>query len=289
MPEHRTAFTNRLGNRSSNQDRCLVLNRSGQTLLVVADGMGGHARGDLAAQTAIDSLTASFRRESARIADPQAFLLHALETAHLDIVGAGNAQRPPVVPRTTCVACLVDDNRASWAHVGDSRLYLLREGQVFRRTRDHTPLEELLRTGVISDDEMRSHPLRNSVSRCCGGCAHPPQISMDSAELQAGDTLLLCSDGLWSALPEQQLIDLAGSDDLEAATNQLAALAETTSYPHSDNISLATLRCMSAATDKPAIPTAPSAPGASPEDPVQQAIDDIHRAMLDYASEMKKN
>jgi serine/threonine protein phosphatase PrpC len=121
-----TALTNRLGNRSNNQDRCLILERFGRVLLVVADGMGGHARGDLAAQTAIDSLSRSFLGQRGAIDDPQNFLKGALHSAHMDIVEAGNAENPPVNPRTTCVVCLIEGDQAWWAHVGDSRLYLLR-------------------------------------------------------------------------------------------------------------------------------------------------------------------
>ena len=287
MAEYITALTNRLGNRASNQDRCLIEEKPGQVLLVVADGMGGHARGDLAAQTAVDSLANSFRRQPARITDPQAFLVQAMATAHLDVVGAGKALQPPAEPRTTCVACLVDGDHAGWAHVGDSRLYLLRNHTVLQRTRDHTPLEELRQAGVVDDNEMRDHPLRNSVSRCLGGSARPPQISYASARLQTGDTLLLCSDGLWSALMEEQLIALGTSDALESDTERLAALAETASYPHSDNISIVVLRWLEMTAGK--TPAADSAAtGAAAKDPLQQAIDDIHRAMLDYASEIKK-
>jgi serine/threonine protein phosphatase PrpC len=288
-----TAATNRLGNRSSNQDRCLVLEESDRVLLAVADGMGGHARGDLAAQAAVNSLSHSFLSQREAVAEPVQFLKTALEIAHLETVEAGRASTPPVEPRTTCVVCLVQGNQAWWAHVGDSRLYLLRAGRLVIRTRDHTPVEELLRSGAIQEDELSTHPLRNSVSRCLGGALRFPKISFDHAELKPGDTLLLCSDGLWSALPEQKLLDMPASDELEFAVNELTEEAEKASYPHSDNISLVGLRWLSL-VDPQAADTCPSAEQhrkAAPvkqKDPVQQAIDDIQRAILDYASEMKK-
>ena len=117
-----TALTNRLGNRTNNQDRCLVLECFGRVLLVVADGMGGHARGELAAQTATDSLSRSFLARSSPIEDPQGFLKNALHSAHMDVVDAGRAENPPVNPRTTCVVCLIQDDQAWWVHVGNSHL-----------------------------------------------------------------------------------------------------------------------------------------------------------------------
>lgn len=287
------ASSNRLGNRSSNQDRCLVMERPDRVLLAVADGMGGHARGELAAETAVNSLSQTFLNQREAVAEPEQFLKAALEIAHLETVEAGRTSTPPVEPRTTCVVCLVQGNQAWWAHVGDSRLYLLRAGSLVTRTRDHTPVEELLQNGVIREDELNTHPLRNSVSRCLGGALRFPKISFDHAELEPGDTLLLCSDGLWSALPEQKLLDIPACGELEFAVNGLTDEAEKASYPHSDNVSLVGL-CWLSAGDPQTSNTRCSAgqhgkaAAIEEKDPLQQAIDDINRAILDYASEMKK-
>jgi serine/threonine protein phosphatase PrpC len=290
-----TAFTNRLGNRSNNQDRCLVLERHNRALLVVADGMGGHARGDLAAQITVDSLSRSFLSHRGNISEPHHFLEHAMNHAHLEVVDAGRSQKPPIDPRTTCVACLVQDDRAWWVHVGDSRLYLLRGGEILTRTRDHTPVEELLQSGVITEEDIRKHPLRNSVSRCLGGKPRLPKISFDQVQLKPDDILLLCSDGLWSALPESRLINFPAYGNFEAAINRITDEAEADSYPHSDNISLVGIRWLSAEMAHKAATSTPgpkrstaTSPTASETDPVKQAIDDIHRAMLEYSSEMKK-
>jgi serine/threonine protein phosphatase PrpC len=293
-----TAWTNRLGNRSSNQDRCLVLERPHGVLLVVADGMGGHDRGDLAAQAAIDSLRRSFFSCQGRIADPCAFLEQAVNHAHLDVVDTGLAQQPPLTPRTTCVVCLVQDNHAWWAHLGDSRLYLVRDGRVMARTRDHTPVEDMVQKGLLSDDSISTHPMRNAVSRCLGGEPALPKITFGERHLQHADTLLLCSDGLWSALDEQRLCDLPDSPDaLCQRVDQLADEADVATYPHSDNISLVGLRWLEVeqpqADDTPAaapeesVPPAP-ATATDPEDPLRKAIEDIQRAMHEYADEMKK-
>ena len=154
-------------------------------ILAVADGMGGHARGDLAAQTAVNSLGHSFLSQHDTVTNPEQFLKTALEIAHLETVEAGRANTPPVEPRTTCVVCLVQGNQAWWAHVGDSRLYLLRDGKLLTRTRDHTPVEELLQRGQIDEDALRTHPMRNGVSRCLGGSPALPKVSLGQAELEA--------------------------------------------------------------------------------------------------------
>jgi len=189
----------------------------------------------------------------------------------------------------------VQGDQAWWAHLGDSRLYLIREGAVLTRTRDHTPVEELLQNGQIDEDALRAHPMRNSVSRCMGGTPALPKISFGQAELQPGDTLLLCSDGLWSALPEDRLCDLPeDSSELEQRVNQMTDEADVATYPHSDNISLVGMRWLSADdhSESPEVAPTPDdnteTPPDAPPDPVQEAIDEIHRAMLEYADELKK-
>ena len=285
------ASSNRLGNRSSNQDRSLVLERPASVLLAVADGMGGHARGDLAAQTAVDSLRRSFISCPGHIHEPPQFLAQALNHAHLAVVDTGHAQQPPLEPRTTAVVCLVQGAQTWWAHLGDSRLYLVRDGAIVSRTRDHTPVEELVQNGMLEDDAIRTHPMRNSVSRCLGGTPVLPKISFGQARLEAGDTLLLCSDGLWSALTEQRLCDLpADGQQLEQRINQLTDEADVATYPHSDNITLVGLRWQASPAAEVAAGTAGpgSAADRAPADPLDQAIEEIHRAMREYAGEMKK-
>ena len=287
-----TAAANRLGNRSSNQDRILVVETPEQSLIAVADGMGGHDRGDIAAQAAVDSLREHFLEQKEPVENPRQFLENALRKAHFAVVDAGNRQKPAITPRTTCVVCLVQRNHAWWAHIGDSRLYLIRKKKLFLRTRDHTPVEELLQQGLIKEQDLRDHPMRNSVNRCLGGTRPPARISFNHSPLESDDLFLLCSDGLWSTLPEDRMTGFTDFSNLDDEINRLADEAERASYPHSDNISLVALHWVSAG-DEPEAHTAKTdnSPGTATDtqrDPVQQAIDDIHRAMLEYASEMKK-
>ncbi len=293
----RVACANRLGNRAVNQDRCLVNQRANTALLVVADGMGGHARGELAAQTVIDSLNARFDATRGRLADPADFLQTGLEHAHLDVVAAGRHENPPVQPRTVCVACIVQETHAWWAHVGDSRLYVIRDAKLVTRTRDHSPLDQLLATGAVSEAALRKHPLRNTVNRCLGGGPMPPAPSTGATELEPEDLILLCSDGLWASLPEQRILETYQGGYIDAAVEHLAEDAEKASYPNCDNISLIALRWLGqspnlARTGDPLLESLDSVSAElrnfANHDPVKRAIDDIHRALLEYASELKK-
>lgn len=281
--------TTRLGNRSSNQDRSLVLADSDAVLLAVADGMGGHARGDLAAQAFIDSLARQFR-ERDPLQDPGEFLNQALLAAHHTIIAVGRAQRPPIEPLTTGVACLVSGDSAHWAHVGDSRLYLLRDGEVVFQTRDHTPLADMVEAGLLTERQARNHSLRNQVSRCLGGHNTRPEPSPGpTAYLQSGDVLLLCSDGLWSPLEPERLAELTASEDLADCLETLALTAEARSYPHSDNVTAVALRWEGSEAGADPAPESGQSPGGDQEgdlSSLDRAIAAIEEAMADYEDEL---
>ncbi|WJW75714.1 protein phosphatase 2C domain-containing protein [Thiohalobacter sp. IOR34] len=279
------AQSSHLGDRDSNQDRCLIVQHEDAVLLAVADGMGGHARGDLAAEACVDSLRRQFLARDP-LQDPAGFLRQAVHQAHRTILAVGRTQKPPVQPLTTLVCCLVQDDTALWAHAGDSRLYLLREGRIFFQTRDHTPVADLLSSGLIDAREARHHRLRNRVSQCLGNPEAPPEISIGPiAFLEAGDVLLLCSDGLWSALAEERLTGLCDAgQDLAGQLDALVSEAEGNSYPRSDNVSAVALRWEGhAATPAGTDPT----PAARHSDPLQRAIADIEQAIADYGGEME--
>lgn len=240
---YETASATRQGDRETNQDRCAVLSRESGWLLLLADGMGGHPRGELAAQVYIDSMAQAFEQAAWPITDPVQFLATAIARAHADIIDAGNHEQPPVSPLTTGVACLAQEHQACWAHVGDSRLYLFRNGQAPAHTRDHSLVQEYIEQGELEENEREQHPLRNFVTRSLGGEPRAPVAELSEITgLQTGDTLLLCSDGLWSALPEDRLARLATATDLQQATTQITLAAEQASMPASDNITLVVLR-----------------------------------------------
>jgi len=280
---------NRLGNRANNQDRCLLLEQGGTVLLAVADGMGGHARGELAAQAFIDTLGRLFLG-SEGLEDSATFLRDAFRAAHRAIQCVGEAQEPPVQPLTTGVACLVQGGTAMWAHVGDSRAYLIRDGRTALRTRDHTRVAEMVEAGLITEQQARLHPLRNHVSLCLGGTPQPPPVTLGpKIYLIEGDVLLLCSDGLWSAVSETRLTALLEEKDTARAIDGLAEAAEQASYPQSDNVSGVALRWAGQRQDTGNAGTGATPPhtGNAPQDPLDRAIAEIEQALAEYGGEMR--
>src|SRR6185369_11801487 len=143
-------------------------------LMVVADGMGGHYYGEIAAQIAVQTLTETFQREATpEIHDPFLFLQKAMTNAHHAILDFSSDHNLNDSPRTTCVACLIQDNIAYWAHAGDSRLYLIRGGKAIFHTRDHSRVQMLMDQGVISEAQAAVHPERNKIYSCLGGPQAP--------------------------------------------------------------------------------------------------------------------
>ena len=240
-----TAQVSRQGNRSENQDRAGVVFTDAFILLAVADGMGGHAAGDVAAESAIDSLVHAFKQARGSIHDPTEFLRTSIIDAHDAVVLLGSSLPPEVRPRTTITACLIMDGVACWAHVGDSRIYLIRDQHVFTRTRDHSAVETMAQQGLISEDMMSKHPLRNFVDQCLGGDPELPTITVAPPHpLLAGDVLLLCSDGLWAPLDDRYIANELGEAgiELQMALDVLAAEAESRASPSSDNVTGVALR-----------------------------------------------
>lgn len=247
-----TALANRLGNRERNEDRCSILERAGTYLFLLADGMGGHAGGNLASQQMIDSITRQFRHIPLPVKDPRRFLRSLLEDSHRDIVSLGRKQDPPITPRTTSVLCLVQNGSAWWAHVGDSRLYLIRDSKIVVRTKDHTFIEEMRAQGALDEAQIRVHPLRNHLTHCLGSPEEIPPVELsEETVLTESDVIVLCSDGLWGALDMEKVTSLFDNRPLAESVNTLAALAEHSSQPRSDNISLVTMRLDTSDKEQP--------------------------------------
>lgn len=192
-----------IGARAVNQDRMGYCFSRESLLMLVADGMGGHLRGEVAAQLTLQACASAFQREAQpRIPDPAAFLDAALRAAHRDLLRYQTHHQLPEAPRTTVIACIVQDDAAWWAHAGDSRLYWLRDGRIVSRTRDHSKVQSMVSLGLIGAHEQENHPERNKVLNCLGSPYEPTVEITTRARLQRGDTLVLCSDGFWTGLPE---------------------------------------------------------------------------------------
>lgn len=229
----------RIGKRKLNQDRMHYSYTRDALMMVVADGMGGHPHGEVAAQIAVQVVTDAFTAAArTMLADPLQFLARTLNQAHLAInVQAGELGLTDP-PRTTCVICIVQDNVAYWAHVGDSRLYAIRDGRVLAQTRDHSQVQLMLEQGLIEPAEAVNHPARNRVYSCLGG-GQPPEIEFSrKTPLKTGDIIALCSDGAWSPFSDDTLVRLLATASPMQAVPQVLDLAEETAGKHCDNLTL---------------------------------------------------
>ena len=234
-----------LGDRQDNQDRAAVVVSEEAALMLVFDGMGGHSDGAKAAETGLKVVQDMFMNAAQPIFDPQGFLYMALSKAHDEVVVLGTDLNVDFRPRATCAVCLVQEGRAYWAHIGDSRIYQVREQKVLTRSRDHSHVEVLIQEGAISEEEAQDHPMRNFVECCIGGDAPVPDMSITNGKkLEAGDVLLVCSDGLWSGLSDDDMAEIGtpGNNNLVENLKSLSMKALNVNSPYSDNTTGTALR-----------------------------------------------
>jgi serine/threonine protein phosphatase PrpC len=228
----------RLGARKYNQDRIGHWSTPGALLMVVADGMGGHANGEIAAQVTVDILGRAFAQEAKpKLPEPARFLPRLIAASHAGILMEAQKRKMPEAPRTVVVACLIQDGYAYWAHTGDCRLYLFRAGRIVTRTRDHSVVQQLVDAGRIREEAVASHPDRNRLLQCLGG-TQAPRIDVASERLAKNDVLMLCSDGLWGPLTQRQLLHAVVNRSLPLAVQELVELAEARAGADCDNTSV---------------------------------------------------
>src|SRR6202050_294664 len=233
-----------LGGREENQDRVSVAVAEHAALLVVADGMGGHADGARAAQATQQAIVESFWHSPQPLFDPLGFLHVTLGRAHEEVVKLGVQLPLEQRPRATCAVCLIQQGASWWAHVGDSRLYHVRGGKLLARSRDHSHVELLLREGLISDEQAHNHPMRNFVECCLGGDPILPDMALSRRRvLKTNDVLLVCSDGLWGGLKDSEIAGALGTPGvLREKLLTLGERAVKRAGAGSDNTSAAALR-----------------------------------------------
>lgn len=233
----------RVGKRANNEDRLAHCYSRDALLMLIADGMGGHYYGEVAAQIAVQTLAEAFQRMATpTLRDPFMFLQTEMMNAHHAILDFTDLHNLKDSPRTTCVACLVQDNVAYWAHAGDSRLYLIRAGKIHAQTRDHSRVQLLIDQGIIEKSEAATHPDRNKVYSCLGGRQTPEIEFSRKTPLEAGDSLVLCTDGVWGNIPAEMLIAAMQSENLIKAVPLLLDQAETRGGPNADNLSVVAVR-----------------------------------------------
>jgi PPM family protein phosphatase len=208
-------------------------------LLLVADGMGGHEGGQEASRIAVEAVQMVY--DTGLESNPQTLLVAGIRAAHHLIQDYGKTNPSLRGMGTTCTAVALVGRQAYYAHVGDSRLYLLRGSGISQLTHDHSYVGHLIDRGMISPEEAESHPQRHILTAALGA---GPDISPDVPEqpitLQSDDGLLLCTDGLWSLVSDRELQDATAGRSPSDACRELVQLAKSRGGP--DNITLQVLK-----------------------------------------------
>jgi PPM family protein phosphatase len=227
----------RRGGREKNEDRMGYCYTRDAVMFALADGMGGHPEGEMAAQLALQTMASRFQAQAKpRIADPTSFLREGVMAAHQELLAYAKGKGLTDTPRTTVVICIAQGGVAYWAHCGDSRLYIVRQGELMARTRDHsyTELQEALGRG---SDKVN----RNVLFTCLGSPGRPMVDLQGPLTLQVGDRLMLCSDGLWGQVSDPNIVSLLGSKVLPDAVPDLVEMALRHGGAKSDNVTVLAL------------------------------------------------
>ena len=229
----------RIGKRRTNQDRVAYSYTRDALLMVLADGMGGHLYGEVAAQISVQFIAQSFQQEARpKVTDPVLFLSRVLSNAHHAILDYAFDKHLADIPRTTIVACLIQEGVAHWAHAGDSRLYMIRKGRLVAQTRDHSRVQLMLDQGLLDAEAAAVHPGRNRIFSCLGG-NHPPQIEFSrGAALANGDVIAICSDGVWGPLEPDALVKSLADGRVMESVPKVMNEAELLGGHQCDNMTL---------------------------------------------------
>ncbi|WP_298931508.1 PP2C family serine/threonine-protein phosphatase [uncultured Ramlibacter sp.] len=224
----------RRGGREKNEDRMGYCYTRESGLFVLADGMGGHPEGEVAAQLALQTISALYQKEARPLVkDVTEFLAASLMAAHHQIIRYASEKGMLDTPRTTLVAAVVQGNTATWVHCGDSRLYVVRDGELLTRTRDHSYLEQQ-GSAVVGMDRIN----RNILFTCLGSPTKPVFDVTGPVTLQQGDKVLLCSDGLWGSLNDNDIVRHLTTQPVSDAVPDLVEAALRNGGEHSDNVTV---------------------------------------------------
>ena len=235
------------GDRKEQQDRVAILphaRRKGVALAVVADGMGGHTGGALAAEQVVHTAKTNLDQFLGADETPQQMLRNSMQEAHTMIKASRFMNEKD--PHSTAVMLLLQPGRVTWGHCGDSRLYHFRDKQLVRRTVDHSYVEHLVATGKITAQQALTHPNRNVLLASLGG-QEDPRVSLDEVtELTAGDAFVLCSDGLWGYFDDGELASVVADNSARRACELLIDKARQRANGGGDNLSLAIIKLIDA-------------------------------------------
>lgn len=221
----------RKAGRKRNEDRMGYAFTRDAAMLVVADGMGGHPMGDVAAQRTLEVFAGEFQKHALPIVvDPLPFLQRTALLAHQTLLSIGVELQLNEAPRTTVVVALMQQGQICWMHCGDSRLYWVRGGKLLARTLDHTQAERMYK---LSEDSRAA--MRHVLFTCLGSQQDPLLDFSPMQNLRSGDKVLLCSDGLWGVMTQEELLETLSAHKVGKAVPDLVDLALAKTGGRGDN------------------------------------------------------
>lgn len=239
----------RQGGRKRNEDRMGYSYTSDSVLLMLADGMGGHPDGEVAAALTMETVAGLFQAMAQpQLDDVADFLTQALLAAHDQLLHYAAERDMSDTPRTTLVMAVIQSGQVRWTHCGDSRLYLVRAHQLLARTQDHSLIEHHRRHPHAHANAQMSEADRNVLFTCLGSPTRPVFSVTEPLVLQPADTLMLCSDGLWASLPEQDIVAELSLKPVEKAVPDLVDRALQQAGDRSDNVTCLALTWLTPAS-----------------------------------------
>lgn len=250
-----TCTAQHIGDRDEQQDRVGLFAhpaQKGTLMAVVADGMGGHTGGALAAEQVLHSARTNFQNGALGTADIENTLAGAINDAHTGIKLSRFTSEQD--PHSTACLLVLQPGRADWAHCGDSRVYHFRDGARIARSWDHSHVMNLVKLGYLTDAQAEEHPQKNLLVSCLGD-NDPPKIDFGHASpLAGGDCFLLCSDGLWAYFTDEELGRVLNEFPVRQAAEILINAARDRAKGRGDNCSLAIVRLKQLEEEKPVPP-----------------------------------
>lgn len=265
-----TVSAQHIGDRGEQQDRVAIFphpTHKGSLLAVLADGMGGHSGGSLAAEQVIFKAKHAFEASPPNPANVRATLAAGINDAHDSIKLAAITSEQD--PHSTACVLILQPGRVDWAYCGDSRIYHFRKGEKISRTFDHSYVMDLVRQGLISEEDAEKHPNKNILLSCLGDDPAPRIDYGETSPLQDGDAFLLCSDGMWAYFTDEVIGKVLNEFPVRQAAEIFINTARDRAQGRGDNCSLAIIRIKEVEPEKKKLMPhqmvkKPGMPGAKP-------------------------